>query len=158
MFTAVDEVLWLFLFPNILFTDEITTTQLTPGKIHHLRKGATIRCNVDKSKHLCRPELSPCLINLQTDSCERYNLAEEYPEQFITMKKLFERYRSMAVTPLNKPADPRANPACWGGVWTPWESRTSLVCRKPLFERVFRRVYNLVGSAVKRFKSWFEFL
>lgn len=83
---------------------------------------------------------SPCLINLQDDPCEKYNVADNYPEKFQEMQQRFEEYRQKVVPPINKPRDENADPSLWDGVWVNWNDYDS---------KFFLRTINKISRTVK---------
>ena len=69
----------------------------------------------------CQPQKSPCLFHIPSDPCEYNNIAELHPDIVAALVKKIQGYAMSAVKPVNKGKDPRANPANFNGVWTPWE-------------------------------------
>lgn len=59
-------------------------------------------------------------VSSRKDPCERVNLANSRPELVEKLKEIVQAYRELSVAPLNKPADPRANPVFWNNTWSNW--------------------------------------
>lgn len=91
-------------------------------EINKLRESAIVKCIKDDHQlgHQCRPLQSPCLFNIQDDTCEQYNLAPEEPKILEKMDKLLEKFRRSAVTPRNKLQDKRAHPKYYNNTWSWW--------------------------------------
>lgn len=95
--------------------------------MQQLQKKALVICN--KELHNLPPcdSAGSCLFDLNNDPCERYNVAQLYPEQYKMMKEKFESYRKRVVPPLTKPRDKCANPAKWKGEWVNWYDFENMV-------------------------------
>lgn len=66
----------------------------------------------------CRPKNEICLFNIKEDPCEQTNKAKDEPKILNELLEAVSKYQP--VTPLNKPADPRADPKLWNFTWTNW--------------------------------------
>ena len=73
----------------------------------------------------CEPKKAPCLFHIPTDPCEYKNIADKSPEIVQVLLDRIKVYASGAVKPVNKPADPAANPKYHDGVWSPWKNNTT---------------------------------
>ena len=60
------------------------------------------------------------LFNIKEDPNERNNVADQHPDIVRQLKERIEFYNSTHIKQLDPPGDPNANPANFGGVWTPW--------------------------------------
>ena len=69
----------------------------------------------------CNPYKHPCLFHLPSDPCEYHDLADTYPSIVKDLLGRVQAYAAGAVTPVNKPSDPFADPALHEGVWSPWQ-------------------------------------
>ena len=70
-------------------------------------------------------EEEPCLFNITADPCEHHNLAPDRPDEVARLGARLAEYAATAVLPWTnfcREPDPRADPAKFGGVWTPWEA------------------------------------
>jgi hypothetical protein len=64
---------------------------------------------------------SPCLFNIETDPCERNNLAKIYPIITTQLYDVLKFHRTSLVPQLNQPVDAfRADPRLWNYTWTTW--------------------------------------
>ena len=86
-------------------------------------KSAEILCGPvpDDAADGCHPDQAPCLFNIKEDPCEYYNLAEDAPDILQDLMERLAAQNATAVPPRNKPADPNADPANFGGVWSSWQ-------------------------------------
>lgn len=97
----------------------------TEYEIKTRRYQATIRCDTStwdervSSNVDCRS--SPCLFNLETDPCERNNLAKIYPIITSQLYDVLKFHRTSLVPQINQPVDAlRANPKLWNYTWSTW--------------------------------------
>ncbi|EAT43411.1 AAEL005134-PB [Aedes aegypti] len=88
--------------------------------IKYLRKHARVNCNHQPEANKCNPLKRPCLFDIINDPCELNDLSHKFPMKFRELRSTVQTYRRLATKPRNKPADPAANPANFGGVWTWW--------------------------------------
>jgi hypothetical protein len=87
------------------------------------RAECTLNCTVPTDSSPCDPMTStkPCLFDLETDPCERNNLADSHPEVLLEMLDLVKKYEATLVPQLNKPADVEgADPRKFNNTWNPW--------------------------------------
>lgn len=61
-----------------------------------------------------------CLFDLENDPCEFINLAEYYPGVVAELKNRLTYFETISVPQIRMNSDLRANPANWGGYWSPW--------------------------------------
>ncbi|CAH2000847.1 unnamed protein product [Acanthoscelides obtectus] len=88
-------------------------------KIEELRRAANVVCNVtEEAEVVCKPLERPCLFHIETDPCEKVNLADKYPEKLQQLLDILERYNRTALPPENLPLDPRGDPKYWNYVFT----------------------------------------
>ncbi|VEN50922.1 unnamed protein product, partial [Callosobruchus maculatus] len=88
-------------------------------KINELRKAADVQCNTSEQDEVtCKPLEKPCLFHIETDPCEKVNLAEKYPEKVRQLLNILEQYNQTALPPENLPLDPRGDPKYWNYVFT----------------------------------------
>lgn len=88
-----------------------------------LRAESTLKCTMPTNSTPCEPMINskPCLFDLETDPCERNNLADSYPEVLLEMLGLVKKYEATLVPQLNKPADVEgADPRKFNNTWSPW--------------------------------------
>jgi hypothetical protein len=88
-----------------------------------LRAKSTLNCTVQADATPCDPMISskPCLFDLETDPCERNNLADSYPEVLLEMLDLVNKYEATLVPQINKPADVEgSDPRKFNNTWSPW--------------------------------------
>ncbi|XP_055627337.1 arylsulfatase B-like isoform X2 [Toxorhynchites rutilus septentrionalis] len=98
-----------------------STELLSKDLIKHLRRHARINCGRRPAEtNDCNPLIRPCLFDVINDPCELNDISHKYPGKLQELAAIVELYRSKAVKPRNKPADPAANPANFGGIWTWW--------------------------------------
>ncbi|XP_034947347.1 arylsulfatase B-like isoform X2 [Chelonus insularis] len=91
---------------------------LTPELIKRLREDTRINCGAQNNTLAkCRPQMAPCLFNIQKDPCEFNNLAVEHSEMLEKLKKELRRWNETAVPPRKVKSDPRANPMLWDHTW-----------------------------------------
>ncbi|XP_026738978.1 arylsulfatase I [Trichoplusia ni] len=83
-----------------------------------IREAATIKCDDSIPITACKPLVAPCLYNVDTDPCERNNLANEKPDILQMMLSELEKVNQTALPPNSKEPDPLANPKYWGRVFT----------------------------------------
>ncbi|XP_055593389.1 arylsulfatase B-like isoform X2 [Uranotaenia lowii] len=93
---------------------------LTKDSMKYLRKHAVISCKTPLNPTSCDPRVRACLFDIINDPCERNDISAREPYKFRELRAKVERYRRAAAKPRNKPADPAANPANFGGVWNWW--------------------------------------
>ena len=101
-------------------TDSLVTKvlkQLPNYKYSSLKK-VILHCN--QTGTLCHPMKKPCLFNIKLDPCERNNLADKMPKLTEQLISLMKDYNSTAVTPINRPSDPKSRPALHGYSWDSW--------------------------------------
>lgn len=92
-------------------------------RIRNLRFRSRVSCGrttINNSKYNCSYK-QPCLFNLISDPCERFNLASVYPRILKDMASDVEKYRKSAVRAGNVPLDPRAAPNLHNFTWTWWQ-------------------------------------
>lgn len=70
----------------------------------------------------CNPQSKACLFDIRSDPCEMRNIADllgngGYIEQ---IKQMISRFNKTVKYGASPEADPRGNPANFGGVWEPW--------------------------------------
>jgi hypothetical protein len=102
------------LFPSSLSDEE---------EILQLRAKSTLNCTMPTDSTPCDPVISskPCLFDLETDPCERNNLADSHPEVLLQMLDLVKKYEATLVPQLNKPADVEgSDPRKFNNTWSPW--------------------------------------
>ncbi|GAB0100699.1 arylsulfatase B [Sergentomyia squamirostris] len=95
--------------------------KLRAGDIKTLRKRTEIKCHSHKESNvICDPLKAPCLFHLDSDPCEKVNLAPKFP--FWTKQMAFRvgMIGKGALPPGNTPGDPRSDPKNWNDVWTAW--------------------------------------
>ncbi|KAF4518271.1 hypothetical protein B566_EDAN005839 [Ephemera danica] len=80
--------------------------------MHSSEKLDGVPCNPLGSK--------PCLFDLKKDYCENVDVAAENPEVVARLLEALARHSETVVPNRAKPADPRANPALYGGFYVPW--------------------------------------
>jgi hypothetical protein len=88
-----------------------------------LRAKSTLNCTVPTDSTPCDPTNSsrPCLFDLETDPCERNNLADSHPEVLLEMLDLVKKYEATLVPQLNKPPDVEgSDPRKFNNTWSPW--------------------------------------
>lgn len=88
-----------------------------------LRAKSTLNCTVPTNSTPCDPMISskPCLFDLETDPCERNNLANSHPDVLLEMLDLVKKYEATLVPQLNKPADVEgSDPRKFNNTWSPW--------------------------------------
>nr|CAH7753973.1 unnamed protein product [Callosobruchus chinensis] len=87
--------------------------------INELRKAANVKCNTsEQDEVICKPLEKPCLFHIETDPCEKINLADKYPEKLRHLLNILEQYNRTALPPENLPLDPRGDPKYWNYVFT----------------------------------------
>ncbi|KAK7789360.1 hypothetical protein R5R35_010315 [Gryllus longicercus] len=92
---------------------------LDPHVVRVLREAARVQCaGPDPKAPRCRPRKRPCLFDVARDPCEERNLYT--PQLGALFETRLAQLRAEAVAPRNKRGDKRADPARWGGVWSPW--------------------------------------
>ncbi len=73
--------------------------------------------NVDRLS--CRRR--PCLFNIESDPCERNNVAASYPTIVARLYDMLRYYGKLLVPQITQPVDPfRADPKLWNYTWSPW--------------------------------------
>lgn len=98
---------------------------ISRDEINNIRSKSRVTCKgltppPDNSTDFCNPFESPCLFNILIDPCETTNLASTNPRMVNRLKAKLDYYGRIAKKIRNKPSDPRANPANYGGIWTWW--------------------------------------
>ncbi|XP_054713247.1 arylsulfatase B-like [Uloborus diversus] len=68
----------------------------------------------------CKPAEKPCLFDIQDDPCEYNNIASMKPKILAKLLKTLSKYNKTAVSPGNKPVDPRSNPKYHNYEWINW--------------------------------------
>jgi hypothetical protein len=109
-------------------TGEAIASLLSPSlpdeeEVLELRAKSTLICTVQTNSTPCDPLISskPCLFDLETDPCERNNLADSYPEVLLEMLDLVKKYEATLVPQLNKPPDVEgSDPRKFNNTWSPW--------------------------------------
>lgn len=101
------------------------TETISKEEIDEIRSMAQITCNghtppANDSNKACNPLESPCLFDISHDPCETTNLATQFPDIVKKLEAKLDHYGSIALPVRNRPADPRCNPANFGGIWTWW--------------------------------------
>lgn len=86
--------------------------------INELRRNVSISCKMKADDKPCRPKNEICLFNIKADPCEQTNKATDEPKILNELIEAVSKYQP--VTPLNKPADLRADPKLWNFTWTNW--------------------------------------
>lgn len=122
------QALYKYSFSNLKQTqveNEIDWQGITSTEIEDLRSSSKVTCEgVTKppkdSPYYCDPFKSPCLFDLRNDPCEMINLATAKPDILARLEEKVIYYGKIALPPRNKPSDPRADPANYGGIWTWW--------------------------------------
>lgn len=94
-------------------------------EIVEIRSKAQVTCNghmppANNSNQACNPIISPCLFDIFSDPCETTNLAKQFPDILMKLEAKLNYYGRIAQPIRNKPADPRCDPANFGGIWTWW--------------------------------------
>ena len=91
--------------------------------ILELRKNATIYCPPKEDTANTNPchITQGCLFDIESDPCERNNLAENNPEIVKKLRKKLKKFENSAMKPSNMPHDPSSDPKYWGYVWTNWK-------------------------------------
>ncbi|KAL3223824.1 hypothetical protein MRX96_027132 [Rhipicephalus microplus] len=79
---------------------------------------ATVKCSPEAS--IKPPEKGPYLFDIEQDPCESRNLAASHKRVLRVLYKKLSGYMSRMVASRARPADPRAYPENFGGVWSPW--------------------------------------
>ena len=59
------------------------------------------------------------LYDLGSDPGESSNLAETMPKKVEYMESRLQKLRETVVPAVDKPADPKSDPALWNNVWSP---------------------------------------
>ncbi|KAK5643868.1 hypothetical protein RI129_007713 [Pyrocoelia pectoralis] len=85
--------------------------------ITNLRKSSEVDCASHHELVPCRPLEAPCLFNIDTDPCERTNVADEYPDTLSQLQKRLNEWKETEVPPSNLPIDPKGNPKYWEYTW-----------------------------------------
>lgn len=88
-----------------------------------IRAKSTLNCTAPTNSTPCDPMISnkPCLFDLETDPCERNNLADSRPELLLEMLDLVKKYEATLVPQLNKPPDVEgSDPRKFNNTWSPW--------------------------------------
>ncbi|XP_037905107.1 arylsulfatase B-like isoform X3 [Hermetia illucens] len=104
---------------------EIYMKLLTKDQILALRKSAIVDCptrNLTDAE--CNPSKSPCLFDIENDPCERYNLADRFPQDLERLKSDVEYFRLHTEKPVRVPADPACDPRYYNLTWTWWQDLT----------------------------------
>lgn len=93
---------------------------LTSVKLDKIRSRLSIKCP-SRTVIACNPLEKPCLFNIETDPCERINLADNYPNIMAYFDGLvaFEKWKAVPSARVPFP-DPLANPAFHNNTWTWW--------------------------------------
>ncbi|KAL3240851.1 hypothetical protein MRX96_021651, partial [Rhipicephalus microplus] len=68
----------------------------------------------------CYPMWQPCLFNIDSDPCERDNIAKEHPDIVDFLQLRMKQYRKKMVPPLNQPATRKADPRNFNYTWAPF--------------------------------------
>lgn len=91
-------------------------------KMRSLREQATIRCGVSLGPMSPSPcPNGPCLFNLETDPCEKVNVAFSRQDISSQLYELLKFYRTTLVPQINKPVDTlQADPKRFNDTWNPW--------------------------------------
>lgn len=99
--------------------------QLTSVKLDEIRAKMKIRCP-SRTVIACDPLQTPCLFDIETDPCERINVAANYPKIMSYFEGLvaFELWKSVPSARVPIP-DPLANPAFHNNTWTWWRDSNS---------------------------------
>ncbi|XP_047110645.1 arylsulfatase B-like [Schistocerca piceifrons] len=94
----------------------------TRTEVLTVRTSALVTCNPSGSTSNvtinCKPLEAPCLFNIQSDPCEKRNLADRHPEIVQRLESILKTINATAVPPGNLPYDPRADPRFWDHTWT----------------------------------------
>lgn len=69
----------------------------------------------------CKPLLEPCLFRIDSDPCERDNIAKKYPDIMQLMKERIQVHAKTMVPPINKPPMRRADPRHFNYTWAPYD-------------------------------------
>ncbi|XP_065078329.1 arylsulfatase B-like isoform X2 [Ochlerotatus camptorhynchus] len=93
---------------------------ISKDTIKYLRKHARVNCTRAPDAKKCNPLIRPCLFDIINDPCELNDLSQKFVHKCRELRSTVQAYRRLAVKPRNKPADPTANPANHGGIWTWW--------------------------------------
>ncbi|XP_065368722.1 arylsulfatase B [Calliphora vicina] len=109
---------------NCLAGRALATLNMLPttADITRMRTDSNVDCSMRmaylKQGNVCKPLMEPCLFNVKDDPCEKYNLANKYPNILNALLEELGYYNSTVVPPSNLPLDPRANPSRWNYTWT----------------------------------------
>jgi len=96
------------------------------NKLHRGQKKSKIDYNFvncgpkpENASTNCKPNIKPCLFNLEVDPCEYNNVADQYPEVFQMLWQKILLWNATAVINI-KSLDPRSYPQYYGYAWSPW--------------------------------------
>lgn len=99
---------------------------LTREKLDNIRSKLKIQCP-KRSAISCNPLVKPCLFNIETDPCERINLADNNPKMMAYFEGLVAYAQWKAIPSARVPfLDPSANPALHNNTWTSWRDNKFL--------------------------------
>lgn len=93
---------------------------LTSERLNKIRSRLEIKCP-SKTGSTCNPLNKPCLFNIDTDPCERNNLADSHPNLMTYFEELvaLEQWKA-APTARVTFSDPLANPVLHNNTWSWW--------------------------------------
>lgn len=93
---------------------------LTIEKLNKIRSRLEIKCP-SKTVIACNPLNKPCLFNIDSDPCERINLAESYPNLITYFEGVvdLEQWKAAPVVRVTF-SDPLSNPALHNNTWSWW--------------------------------------
>ncbi|XP_046825990.1 arylsulfatase B-like [Vespa crabro] len=95
-----------------------------PSMIVRLRDEATIRCRSNMSYYarssFTTCNVTECLFDLESDSCEMNNIASQYPRIVKELDLILEKYGRVLVSQTMVPFDWRADPKRMNNTWEPW--------------------------------------
>lgn len=91
-----------------------------PAEWRRIRASLQVVCRRRPAATPCRPLQEACLFHIGEDPCELDNVAARHPDVLDRMLDLLRWYNGTAVTPVNRPQDPRADPKYWNYTYTNW--------------------------------------
>ncbi|EDO38943.1 predicted protein [Nematostella vectensis] len=96
---------------------------LSSMKQPELLPGAVIDCKktFDEERKCDSSDGKFCLFDMEEDPCEYHDLSNQLPEVLAEMKTRLEYYKNIALPPWFPPINKAANPANFGGFWSPWK-------------------------------------
>lgn len=137
---------------KLLKKSDYSVQILDEALVKKLRENATVKCkdretlNI-KPEHQCHPNDAPCLFNVRDDPCELVNLANENPLIMSILEDALVQIKKTMVPPINKPQDPKANPALHNGTWTNWNDLEDIQREKIPFDSLSPLAIGLIATA-----------